>query len=116
VLNSLEEAHRRFPDVTHFAVTNDNTVAVVAYERGFNSCSWGINECLRRKEEMMPASKYTVTMRHVPGVNNVADAGSRGKIVKDEEKGELRALLRSRWGSIVGGKPRSSHTNSAATS
>jgi hypothetical protein len=94
VLFSLERARERFSDAKRFAITNDNTVAVLTHQRGFNSRSHAINECMRQREDRFPQSDYTITTKHVAGVNNVADAGSRGRGV-GEVDGDV---LRSRWG------------------
>ena len=100
VLLSLVKAREQFPEATRFGVTNDNSVAVVAFTRRFNSHSWGINECLRRADELFPQSEFSITMRKVAGVANMADGGSRGRVV-NEMDGEQKLLLRSRWGSDV---------------
>ena len=101
VLYSLIRARERFPGATRFAVTNDNTVAVVSHSRGFNSRSWAINECLRQREAAFPTAQYSITMQHTAGATNIADGGSRG-FATGEVDGAAKAVLRSRWGTTDG--------------
>ena len=101
VLNSLERMRERFPEVTRFGVTSDNSVAIISFQRGFTSRSWGINECLRQWQERFPQSRYTLLLRHVAGVDNIADAGSRGRNIDGAAVGDIGAVLRSRWGAIA---------------
>jgi hypothetical protein len=97
VLYSLERMREHFPDATRFGVTNDNNVAVISHQRAFNSRSWHINECMRHRELLMPENRFSISLRHVAGVNNIADSGSRGGPVCDMN-GEIKRVLRSRWG------------------
>jgi hypothetical protein len=97
VLYSLARMHERFPEVTRFAVMSDNVAAIVAHHRGFSSRSWGMNESLRQREHILPASKFSVELRHVRGVDNIADGASRGGAV-GEMDGEHIRMLRSHWG------------------
>ena len=94
---SLIACHRKWPDATRFAGTNDNTVAVVSSRKRFNSKSWAINESLRIRDEIFSAQRFDVLMKPCAGLSNIADAGSRG-IVFDELSGEDAQILRSRWG------------------
>ena len=96
VLFSIDRSRQRFPDATRFGVTNDNTVAIVAHTNGFNSHSYDINECLRLRETMLPREEFDVDIRHVAGVTNMADDGSRGRRVGEVDGG----VLRSRWGLV----------------
>ena len=99
VLLSMAYARDLFPDATRFAVTNDNTVAVISHRRGFNSRSWAINESLRAREELFPARKYNLELRHVAGETNIADGVSRGHAASEVEGGpSFAGVLRSRWG------------------
>ena len=99
ILHSMAHAQARFPDATRYAITNDNTVAVVSHRRGFNSRSWAINESLRAREELFPARKYSVELQHVAGATNIADGVSRGHAASEVEGGpSFAGLLRSTWG------------------
>ena len=97
ILMALHHTRCLFPDATRFAITNDNTVAVVSHSKGFNSRSWHINEALRARDEWFPTSKYEIVLRHVAGVTNIADGPSRGGPVGEAE-GDKVEVLRSRWG------------------
>jgi hypothetical protein len=97
VVFSLVVMRERFPTATRFGVTSDNTVAVISHQRGFNSRSWAINECLRMRDERFPQDRYSIVTRHVPGVDNIADGGSRGYAVREMTGGE-KQKLRCRWG------------------
>lgn len=100
VARSLIKAHERFPHATNFAITNDNTAAVFSYRRGFNHRVQTINECLREVEARFPKSHFKINIKHVAGVENIADGGSRGQLVNGTKpvSGEQKQLLRSRWG------------------
>jgi hypothetical protein len=97
VTYSLLFAQSLFPHARRFGTTNDNTAAVNSHDQGFNFRSYKINECVKKAERSMPRDRYTVNFLHVAGVNNVADGGSRGRVVH-ELTGEQRQQLRSRWG------------------
>ena len=97
VLMAMWRAHEAFPEATRFAITNDNTVAVVSHTKGFNSHSWAINESLLERERLFPARQYSVTLRHVAGATNIADDASRGNATGEVE-GDKVEMLRSRWG------------------
>ncbi len=99
VLHSMAYARDRFPDATRFAITNDNTVAVLSHRRGFNSRSLAINESLREREELFPSRTFSVALRHVAGETNIADGVSRGHAASEVEGGpSFAGMLRSRWG------------------
>ena len=94
VLFSLVRTREKFPDATQFAVTSDNSVAVVTHQRGFSSRSYDINECFRLRDELLPRGEVAIDIKHVAGTSNIADDGSRGRAVGKVD-GEM---LRSRWG------------------
>lgn len=67
------------PDLRTIGVATDNTPTMFSNERGFNSHSYHINECIRRREAAFPAAAgYGVTTHRVKGILNLSDGLSRG--------------------------------------
>lgn len=99
LLFSLVAVHKHFPNATSFGATNDNTVAVASHRRGYNGRSWSINECMRIRDEVFPRETFEFWTKHVAGILNLADRGSRGGRVDHfvMSEGEIE-ILRSRWG------------------
>jgi hypothetical protein len=77
-------------------VGTDSTVARAAYDRGFNTHSFDINECLRRLRRTFEG-RFTFEFFHIPGADNPADGLSRGRAEGAEQTAahaiSLRRLL-----------------------
>jgi hypothetical protein len=67
-------------------VGTDNTVAQASYQRGFNSHSFDINECIRRLRAYFP-THVSFDFVHIDGATNVADSLSRGLGTTGDETG-----------------------------
>jgi hypothetical protein len=100
VVRALTKAHEYFPLATRFGITNDNSAAVFSYKRGFNHRVKTINDCLLQVEERFPKPAFQIIIKHVAGVENIADGGSRGQFVAEGPpvSGDEKQLLRGRWG------------------
>lgn len=86
------------PPIRRIRIGTDNTVTEVAYNRGYNIASYDINRCLQRAYKLFPPSVYTIELRYVRGVDNLADGRSRGidiasEDVRDKAPEVLRRLL-----------------------
>ena len=94
---SLQAARRVWPDARRFGVLSDSVVAIVSHTRGFNSRSYYINSCVVERLLSMPSADFPVEFRHVPGKDNIADAGSRGAAVAGAMSEGEKDTLRAHW-------------------
>ena len=73
----------------HVVVGTDNTVTSHSFNRGYNSHSYAINECIKKIQRNY-SNLFTFEYRYIPGgINVYADAASRGKSINASER-EIR--------------------------
>ena len=94
---SIQHAMRRNAGAKYIAVGTDNTVTEASYNRGFNSHSFNINRCVKLFLREFPRSAFSFSFTHVPGVDNLGDAPSRGltncEVLRDYKISMLRRHL-----------------------
>lgn len=74
-------------------VGTDNTVAEASYNRGFNSHSYDINECLGRLQKYF-GPEFVFEFKHIPGAQNIADPLSRGQQLAQGDWATAQSLRR----------------------
>lgn len=77
----------------HVRFGSDNTVTVASYNRGFNTHSFDINECLRRCHDYF-GDGWTFEFMHIPGEKNLADPFSRNRVAGEGDRAAISAELR----------------------
>jgi len=82
----------------HVRIGTDSTVARASFQRGFNSHSWDINECLREWRRIF-GTHFELSVEHIPGKQNPADALSRGAAETEEQIAATEQSLRRLLGS-----------------
>ena len=86
-------------------IWTDSVTTMTGGNRGFNSRSADVNDCLRRLRALFPSELYHFSFSHIAGSDNVAaDAASRGRHVsfKDGE-GAAAQMLASFGGEAADG-------------
>ena len=108
-LNALKHRARITPEARVFAMVTDSMVTMYSNDRGFNTASFHINECIRQKELYFPPSIYQITNHYVDGPSNQADGLSRGltNIASEQQRESIRQyaddMLR-RYGGVRRGR------------
>jgi hypothetical protein len=78
-------------------LATDSTVSQASYNRGFNTHSFVINECLRRAYNYFnspdDARPYKFRFIHVQGEANLADGLSRGRGVDEVDRAKVTGAL-----------------------
>ena len=107
-LGLLKCVRHRFsisPDLRSISVGTDNTPTMFSNERGFNSHSYHINECIAKRErEFPPALGFSVDTHSIKGILNLSDRLSRGleDTISEDTIRKIREyaeeMLRSRRG------------------
>lgn len=97
VVNAMCHLLRATGEPQHVIIGTDNVVTKCAFNKGWNTASYDINNCIRRLRTLFPAPAFTFSVQYVPGKLNVlADKLSRGfrtGATDGQISDELRGLL-----------------------
>lgn len=97
LVNAMCHLLRVSGEMQHIIIGTDNVATKCAFNKGWNSVSYDINDCVRRLRNMFPQQFFSFSVKFVPGrLNVLADRLSRGKTTEasaGQIKQELRELL-----------------------
>jgi hypothetical protein len=86
-------------------IATDSTVSVASYNRGFNTHSFHINECLKQCNRLF-GGMFVMDFVHIEGATNPSDGVSRGKHASEVDRELAAEVLRRVLG---GAQPSSPH-------